>query len=132
MREIQSFDAPHRAQLQYPPMNTDPIVLLPAPRRMERLAGQSTAVIEETINPSVARPQGYRISITPKICRIVAHDAAGAFYARQTITQLRRQFPQALPCVEIEDWPDFPVRGVMLDISRDKVPTVSTLFSLVD
>jgi hypothetical protein len=34
--------------------------------------------------------------------------------------------------MEIEDWPDFPVRGVMLDISRDKVPTMATLFSLVD
>lgn len=34
--------------------------------------------------------------------------------------------------MEIEDWPDFSVRGVMLDISRDKVPTMSTLFSLID
>ena len=34
--------------------------------------------------------------------------------------------------MEIEDSPDFLVRGVMLDISRDKVPTMATLRGLVD
>lgn len=38
----------------------------------------------------------------------------------------------ALPCLSISDWPDFPNRGIMLDISRDKVPTMKTLFRLVD
>jgi len=37
-----------------------------------------------------------------------------------------------LPCLSISDRPDFPVRGVMLDISRDKVPTMETLYHLVD
>jgi hypothetical protein len=99
---------------------------------MSRLPGQSSAPVEEKINPAVVRSQGYQLSITPAYCRIVGHDAAGIFYARQTLAQIRRQFPNALPCLEIEDWPDFPVRGVMLDISRDKVPTMPTLFSLVD
>ncbi|MBV8979641.1 MAG: family 20 glycosylhydrolase, partial [Acidimicrobiia bacterium] len=36
------------------------------------------------------------------------------------------------PVCEIEDWPDLPVRGVMLDVSRDKVPTMATLEALVD
>ncbi|HWC38679.1 MAG TPA: family 20 glycosylhydrolase, partial [Acidimicrobiales bacterium] len=31
----------------------------------------------------------------------------------------------------IRDWPDFAVRGVMLDISRDKVPTIETLETLI-
>ena len=108
------------------------MVLLPALRRMKRLAGYSSAAVEEKIDPAVARPQGYQLSITPAICSLVAHDVAGMFYARQTVVQLRRLFPTALPCVEIEDWPDFPVRGVMLDISRGKVPTMATLLSLVD
>ncbi|HUV03961.1 MAG TPA: family 20 glycosylhydrolase [Armatimonadota bacterium] len=37
-----------------------------------------------------------------------------------------------IPCLSISDWPDFPERGVMLDISRDKVPTMETLYHLVD
>lgn len=36
------------------------------------------------------------------------------------------------PCLTISDWPDFPARGVMLDISRDKVPTMETLYHLID
>jgi hexosaminidase len=115
-------------------MNTDadPIVLLPVPRWMKRLAGLSTAPVEEFIDPAIAQPQGYYLWITPGNCRLIAHDSAGIFYGRQTIAQLRRQFPQALPCMEIRDFPDFPIRGVMLDISRDKVPTMPTLLALVD
>src|SRR5205085_841863 len=37
-----------------------------------------------------------------------------------------------LPELRINDSPDFAVRGIMLDISRDKVPTMPTLFALVD
>jgi hypothetical protein len=37
-----------------------------------------------------------------------------------------------VPQLSIEDWPDIAVRGVMLDISRDKVPTMATLLALVE
>src|SRR4029453_13120330 len=37
-----------------------------------------------------------------------------------------------LPVGTVEDWPDVPVRGVMLDVSRDKVPTMETVRALVD
>src|SRR5580700_6624043 len=111
---------------------TESISLLPAPRKLTRGAGFSTAGVEEQFDPRRIPPQSYRLSITPDSCRIVAHDPAGAYYARQTLAQLRTLFPEALPCLEIEDWPEFPVRGVMLDISRDKVPTMATLFSLID
>ncbi len=40
--------------------------------------------------------------------------------------------PLTLPHLVIEDWPDFAQRGVLLDISRDKVPTLDTLKALVD
>jgi hexosaminidase len=113
-------------------MTDNLIILLPAPRKLHRLNGVSSATSQEIIDPSTTRPQGYRLSISPDACRLIAHDPVGLFYARQTLAQLRRQFPASLPCLEIEDWPDFPVRGVMLDISRDKVPTIRTLFHLVD
>jgi hexosaminidase len=78
------------------------------------------------------RPQGYLIVLDERGVVVTASDEAGAFYAQQTLTQLRRIYGENLPQGEIEDWPDFPVRGVMLDISRDKVPTMSTVFTLVD
>ncbi|MBV8984253.1 MAG: family 20 glycosylhydrolase, partial [Acidimicrobiia bacterium] len=55
----------------------------------------------------------------------------GAFYGRATLEQLRRLHAGDLPVCEVEDWPDLPVRGVMLDVSRDKVPTMETLEALV-
>jgi hypothetical protein len=94
--------------------------------------GSSSAAVDKTIDPSLAGPQGYQLTIKPAMSRLIAHDAAGLFYGEQTLKQLRRQFPNDLPCVEIRDYPDFQVRGVMLDISRDKVPTMETLFHLVD
>ena len=54
------------------------------------------------------------------------------FYAICTLVQILQQSHRGLPCLTISDWPDFPARGVMLDISRDKVPTMETLFDLVD
>ena len=38
----------------------------------------------------------------------------------------------AIRVMNIADWPDFPARGVMLDISRDKVPSMGTLKRLID
>lgn len=37
-----------------------------------------------------------------------------------------------MPAVEIEDWPSLRFRGQMEDVSRGKVPTLSTLKSLAD
>jgi len=114
------------------PHETEPIPLLPFPRKLTRTPGSSIAPVVEHLDSRAVPPQGYRLSITPNSSRIIAHDPAAAFYARQTLAQLRSLYPTAIPCLEIEDSPDFPVRGVMLDISRDKVPTMSTLLSLID
>ena len=39
---------------------------------------------------------------------------------------------EEVKCLKIEDSPDLEIRGVMLDISRSKVPTLATLKNLVD
>ena len=36
------------------------------------------------------------------------------------------------PSAPCRDWPDLAERGVMLDVSRDKVPTMATLYEIVD
>jgi hexosaminidase len=108
------------------------IILLPAPRRITLQPQRSSRPLELRIDSTITRAGGYTLTISPQATRLVAHDDAAAFHGRQTFAQLQRQFGQTLPCLEIQDWPDFPIRGVMLDISRDKAPTLSTLFSLVD
>ncbi|MDP8944618.1 MAG: family 20 glycosylhydrolase [Actinomycetota bacterium] len=86
-----------------------------------------------TLAPEQGIPaQGYRLRIADDGIDLVAGDAAGAFYGVMTLGQMLRQCEGALPAGEIEDSPDFPSRGVMLDISRSKVPTLETLFDLVD
>ncbi|RIK53325.1 MAG: glycoside hydrolase [Chloroflexi bacterium] len=67
---------------------------------------------------------------------VIGADAAGAFYGVCTLCQLidlaAQQGEPALPGVHILDWPDIANRGVMLDVTRDRVPTLATLFDLVD
>ena len=114
------------------------VVFVPMPRSVQYEAGalaSSQLTPDISIRPeAMPHPQGYYLSIRPSYITITAHDAAGAFYARQTLAQLARQFAGTgkLPVVHIEDWPDFPNRGVMLDVSRDKVPTMDTLYQMVD
>ena len=117
-------------------MTTDPPSLAPCPRQLDIQPGRCDSPIADaaiTIDPvAIPHPQGYRLSVKPDAIQILAHDEAGAFYAKQTLNQLACLNGLDIPCVEIEDWPDIAVRGLMLDISRDKVPTMATLFKLVD
>lgn len=110
-----------------------PPVLLPRPRHAF-WSGASVAASPPTISIGGSLPsQGYRLAIRHDEVEIVAPDAAGAFYAEVTLEQLRRSAPEGqLPEGVVEDWPDLAVRGVMLDVSRDKVPTVETLEALID
>jgi hypothetical protein len=113
---------------------TPPLVLIPRPRTINLREGTcpANAPVTEHRGSTQSRPQGYALDVAPDRVALHADDDAGMFYAHQTLEQVRRQCSGALPCLRIEDWPDFPNRGVMLDISRDKVPTMETLFGLVD
>ncbi|MGH9028742.1 MAG: family 20 glycosylhydrolase, partial [Acidimicrobiales bacterium] len=112
--------------------------LLPYPRRVD-LASEGTVKAEGperlVTEPGLA-PEGYRISIDPVDgVSIAARDERGFFYGRTTLDQLRSVFGAEdgrLPAGTIEDSPDLAVRGVMLDVSRTKVPTLETLLDLVD
>ncbi len=82
------------------------------------------------------RSGGSRRRLSPHITadgiNIAGNDAPGAFYGVATLIQFFRTHGASLPLLEIDDYPDFPARGVMLDVSRDKVPTMETLYGLVD
>ncbi|MHB8682854.1 MAG: beta-N-acetylhexosaminidase [Dehalococcoidia bacterium] len=89
----------------------------------------AVAVIDQKATP---KRESYHVTVGDERVSIVAHDAAGMFYAFATLTQLVRQFGKRLPRLHIEDWADFAHRGVMLDVSRDKVPTMASTYALVD
>ena len=81
---------------------------------------------------SLIEPQGYRLTLGDDGIMLTASDPAGIFYGVCTLAQLLAQYGAALPALLIDDHPDFAARGVMLDISRDKVPTMATLYALID
>jgi hexosaminidase len=80
----------------------------------------------------VSQPEGYRLEINPKGITIQGHDPAGIYYGVCTLAQLIEQAGLDLPGLRIADWPDFAARGVLLDVSRDKVYRMDTLFGLID
>ncbi|NDJ76927.1 MAG: family 20 glycosylhydrolase [Chloroflexi bacterium] len=100
--------------------------------RWELAGGGLSAPLVITLDAAMGRAEGYRLHINADGILVVGHDAAGVFYGVQTLRQLVQVHGRELPCLEIEDWPDFSSRGVMLDVSRDKVPTLGTLYDLVD
>ena len=110
-------------------------ILLPQPREI-KFSGteQSSNKLDMIIDPDkIPYAEGYLLSVNDSETRIIAHDEAGLFYAKQTLSQLELQAVSgALPCVDITDWPDFPNRGIMLDVSRDRVPTMNSLFKMID
>ncbi len=70
----------------------------------------------------------YRLAVSRNLVRAEGEGEAGLRYAVETLSQLL----PGLPACEIEDAPDLANRGLLLDISRGKVPTLETLQGLVD
>ena len=81
---------------------------------------------------SVAFPQGYQLTVTGTAVHVVAGTGAGLFYGVCTLVQMLSTCGSSLPQGRINDWPDMPHRGVMLDISRNRVPTMETLYGMID
>ena len=73
----------------------------------------------------------YHIEITPEQAVLRGAGAAGLRYAVETLVQLIGR-NRKIPACTIDDAPDFELRGIMLDISRGKVPTLETLCGIVD
>lgn len=66
--------------------------------------------------------EGYCVEITDRVT-ILAPTGTGAFWGTRTVLQLSEQAAgQCLPRGSIRDWPDYPVRGFMLDCGRKFIP----------
>ena len=74
--------------------------------------------------------EAYELWIEADSIRIEASGAAGAFYAIQTLRQIFMH--DEIPCVYIQDKPDFPHRGFYHDVTRGKVPTLASVIELID
>ena len=102
--------------------------VIPAPASVELTEGTyshkpwSDIVYRED---SSLGPEAYRLEVGQDGVVITSSDAAGRFYARQTLAmaagvseqKLDRRFWKVGFC-KVEDSPRFPYRGMMLDVSR--------------
>ncbi|MBA3938900.1 MAG: family 20 glycosylhydrolase, partial [Planctomycetes bacterium] len=82
--------------------------------------------------PALNGSEAYRLRIDTRRIHLAAHGEAGMRQGLHTLVQLITQYGRRLPCLLIEDAPVFAVRGVMLDVSRDRVPTMAHLLETVD
>ncbi|MDF2538967.1 MAG: hypothetical protein K0S76_1988 [Herbinix sp.] len=74
----------------------------------------------------------YNLHISPQQIEIIGGSNAGILYAIQTIRQLIETEGAILPCVMIEDSPDIKNRGFYHDVTRGRIPTLTSLKALAD
>ena len=114
--------------------------LLPAPRSLKIHRGTFTLPKQKPLaaikvvrsNSAPNHPEGYALVISKTGVEISFRDTGGLRAASATLRQLLREYGRRLPCLRIRDWPDFARRGVMLDISRGRVPKLETLLDLAE
>lgn len=99
-------------------------------------AGRISSEPNVHIEPSLSRPAEYKLTLSPRGPFIIAGGPDGVRAAEHTLTKLRaiaktRPKDAPLPIVLVEDWADHVRRGFMLDVSRDRIPTMDELERLV-
>lgn len=132
--------------------DSDAFVFLPSPKKFALYGRESSIRSDYFVDLEPTRAQfghlpesvqlrrsnilshhdSYRIEVENNRITISAKSDYGWHYGLRTLKQLAQSSGPELPQCKIEDYPDFKHRGVMLDISRNKVPTLKTLFELID
>ena len=96
-------------------------VIVPRPAKIEMLDGSCRAKSEPTVSIVEDFPYGpeaYILEITSDGISIQAGTETGAFYAQQSLKQLREHSGRRIRAQRITDWPRFEYRGVHMDVSR--------------
>lgn len=94
-------------------------VIVPQPKSIEYHSGRTSgAIVPDVTVTGQGAAESYTLDIAKGAITITAADEAGAFYAQQSLAQLRDAYGDRIPCQTIVDEPRFPYRGVHLDVSR--------------
>lgn len=81
-----------------------------------KTTSQEKAEIQFLIDPSIQK-EGYQLSVTEDSVIVKAQATQGLINGSETLLQLIG-FTKTIPTVEINDYPKFAWRGMMLDVSR--------------
>ena len=104
----------------YTPADLTVYDMIPRLKKAETAEGTAAIPADVPVTHVEGRlPGWYRITLGDET-RIEAADDDGAWYASVTLDNLRRNAGgKPVPSAVIEDWPDLPYRGIMLDVSRN-------------
>ena len=113
----------------YTPPQTENVILLVCGTEQATAFGLEPTTVNA---PEAVAEQAYALIVEQGRAILYADTSTGLFYAVQTLRQLVRLQGHTLPALAVRDWPTLPYRGLMLDISRRKVPTLATLMQLAE
>lgn len=80
----------------------------------------------------LGHPEAFRILCTENKITVDSSTPQGGLFALHAISQILKHGKTEIPCFEVNDRPILKRRGFMLDVSRCKVPTMETIFNLID
>ena len=93
------------------------IGVIPSPQRVEMHDGTFQARnfapqrnFVEQIEGAQNQSQAYQIDVTPTGVRITCVGNEGWGYALKTLDQLKKLYPNGIPCMTITDWPAYEFR----------------------
>src|SRR5699024_876960 len=86
------------------------------------------------IDSGLKNHDAYQLKVNDLGVSLCAKNNNALKYGKQTLWQILEyaELHQNLPEIEILDWADIERRGFMLDVSRDKIPTMESLYHLID
>lgn len=120
--------------------------VLPAARRLQRILTEAVQLSlplsvgsrPSTVTACTFSPDGqlaaeaYEIRVEESGITVAYGSPEGAYHAVATLKQLLVQYGRNMPYLTVQDKPDFAARGLMIDISRNKIPRLETLYRIVD
>ena len=76
--------------------------------------------------------EGYRLTIKNNLITVTSSTPIGELWGIKTLKQILNQYPKDIPNLHIEDEPILTTRGFMLDVSRNKIPKLKTIYEYID
>ncbi|MCE5258940.1 MAG: family 20 glycosylhydrolase, partial [Chloroflexi bacterium] len=110
------------------PADTSAIVLSSTPQALSSYLRKDIGSVEIAKHGD----QAYLVEIQAGAVIAYGNSPQGLYYAVQTLRQVARIQKTRWQAQSIADWPALSNRGLMLDVSRGKVPTLETVKLLID
>ena len=105
--------------------------LLPISPLLLNLSNEPSAPIH-LVRQDFGHEEAFRILCSPEKITIFTPGAKAALFALHVLKQIFESSEETIPCFEINDRPALRRRAFMLDVSRCKVPTMDSVYELID